>query len=94
MTGQTWTDMMYKVMNSEHAWSSFYFVLVILIMNFWILNLFVAVIIDAEAMSEERENDRNKGSKKASESSEEYVPQCGSIYYASSQPCNNGRVLT
>ncbi|KAK3818697.1 MAG: Ion transport protein-domain-containing protein [Benniella sp.] len=71
MTGQTWTDMMYKVMNSEHAWSSLYFVLVILIMNFWILNLFVAVILDAEAMSQDRENDRNKESKKASESSED-----------------------
>ncbi|KAK3818698.1 MAG: Ion transport protein-domain-containing protein [Benniella sp.] len=71
MTGQTWTDMMYKVMNSEHAWSSLYFVLVILIMNFWILNLFVAVIIDAEAMSEDREKDRNKENRKVHESSED-----------------------
>ncbi|KAF9983242.1 calcium channel protein [Modicella reniformis] len=44
MTGQTWTNMMYRVMDAEYSWSSIYFVLVILIMNFWILNLFVAVI--------------------------------------------------
>ncbi|KAF9195928.1 calcium channel protein [Haplosporangium sp. Z 11] len=44
MTGQTWTDLMYKIMDAEYAWSSIYFVLVVLVMNFWILNLFVAVI--------------------------------------------------
>ncbi|KAF9088892.1 calcium channel protein [Mortierella sp. AD031] len=44
MTGQTWTDLMYHIMDAEYAWSSVYFVLVVLVMNFWILNLFVAVI--------------------------------------------------
>ncbi|KAG0370046.1 calcium channel protein, partial [Gamsiella multidivaricata] len=44
MTGQTWTDMMYSIMDAEYAWSAIYFVLVVLVMNFWILNLFVAVI--------------------------------------------------
>ncbi|KAG0249803.1 calcium channel protein [Mortierella polycephala] len=44
MTGQTWTDLMYMIMDAEYAWSSIYFVLVVLVMNFWILNLFVAVI--------------------------------------------------
>ncbi|KAG0025903.1 calcium channel protein [Podila clonocystis] len=44
MTGQTWTDMMYSTMDAEYGWSSIYFVLVILVMNFWILNLFIAVI--------------------------------------------------
>ncbi|KAF9116172.1 calcium channel protein [Mortierella sp. AM989] len=44
MTGQTWTDLMYNVMDAEYSWSSLYFVLVVLVMNFWILNLFVAVI--------------------------------------------------
>jgi len=44
MTGQTWTDLMYHIMDAEYAWSSIYFVLVVLVMNFWILNLFVAVI--------------------------------------------------
>ncbi|KAF9390345.1 calcium channel protein [Podila verticillata] len=44
MTGQTWTDMMYSTMDAEYAWSSIYFVLVVLVMNFWILNLFIAVI--------------------------------------------------
>lgn len=44
MTGQTWTDLMYHIMDAEYAWSSMYFVLVVLVMNFWILNLFVAVI--------------------------------------------------
>ncbi|KAG0053161.1 calcium channel protein [Gryganskiella cystojenkinii] len=44
MTGQTWTDLMYKIMDAEYSWSSIYFVLVVLVMNFWILNLFIAVI--------------------------------------------------
>ncbi|KAF9959783.1 calcium channel protein [Mortierella alpina] len=44
MTGQTWTDLTYKIMDAEYSWSSIYFVVVVLIMNFWILNLFVAVI--------------------------------------------------
>ncbi|KAH7056641.1 Ion transport protein-domain-containing protein [Linnemannia elongata] len=44
MTGQTWTDLMYHIMDAEYAWSAVYFVLVVLVMNFWILNLFVAVI--------------------------------------------------
>ncbi|KAG0336009.1 calcium channel protein, partial [Podila humilis] len=44
MTGQTWSDMMYSIMDAEYGWSSVYFVLVILVMNFWILNLFIAVI--------------------------------------------------
>ncbi|KAG0229344.1 calcium channel protein [Actinomortierella wolfii] len=44
MTGQTWTDLMYVVMDAEYPWSSIYFVVVVLIMNFWILNLFIAVI--------------------------------------------------
>ncbi|KAI8359295.1 Ion transport protein-domain-containing protein [Mortierella sp. GBAus27b] len=60
MTGQTWTDIMYKMMDSEHGWSSIYFVVVILVMNFWILNLFVAVIVDAELTSEEDTKDRDK----------------------------------
>ncbi|KAF8927182.1 calcium channel protein [Dissophora ornata] len=44
MTSQTWTDMMYRIMDAEYSWSSIYFVIVVLVMNFWILNLFVAVI--------------------------------------------------
>ena len=44
MTGQTWSDLMYKIMDAEYSWSSIYFVLVVLVMNFWILNLFIAVI--------------------------------------------------
>ncbi|GJJ69887.1 voltage-dependent calcium channel [Entomortierella parvispora] len=44
MTGQTWTDLMYYIMDAEYSWSSLYFVLVVMVMNFWILNLFIAVI--------------------------------------------------
>ncbi|KAG0222605.1 calcium channel protein, partial [Mortierella sp. GBA43] len=57
MTAQTWTDIMYKIMDAEHGASSIYFILVILIMNFWILNLFVAVIIESESMSDDDEED-------------------------------------
>ncbi|KAF9362788.1 calcium channel protein [Mortierella sp. NVP85] len=64
MTGQTWTDMMYKIMDAEYSWSSVYFVLVILIMNFWILNLFVAVI--NEMFAKIRDDSSNNSAFKSS----------------------------
>ncbi|KAF8956496.1 calcium channel protein [Entomortierella lignicola] len=57
MAGQTWTDLMYRAMDAEHRWSSLYFVIVMVIMNFWILNLFTAVI--NEVFSEVREKPLN-----------------------------------
>jgi cell division protein FtsI/penicillin-binding protein 2 len=60
MTGQTWTDIMYKIMNSVDSLASIYFVVVILVMNFWILNLFVAVIIDAELSSKEESEETDQ----------------------------------
>ena len=64
MTGQTWTDMMYKIMDAEYSWSSIYFVLVVLIMNFWILNLFVAVI--NETFAKIRDDSSNNSAFKSS----------------------------
>jgi hypothetical protein len=46
-TGETWSDMMYYVMDTEYSWLSIYLVLVLFVMNFWILNLFVAVVSEA-----------------------------------------------
>ncbi|KAI8359294.1 Ion transport protein-domain-containing protein [Mortierella sp. GBAus27b] len=71
MTGQTWTDIMYKIMNSVDNLASIYFVVVILVMNFWILNLFVAVIIDAELTSDEASEETNQ---ETIADSEEIVP--------------------
>lgn len=41
--------MMYRFMDAENNWLSVYFVLVIFVMNFWILNLIVAVVSEALA---------------------------------------------
>ncbi|KAF9431383.1 calcium channel protein [Entomortierella beljakovae] len=65
MTGQTWTDLMYRMMNSEYKWSSIYFVLVVLVMNFWILNLFVAVI--NEMFAKIRDDSSNNSAFKSNE---------------------------
>ncbi|ORZ05510.1 Ion transport protein-domain-containing protein [Lobosporangium transversale] len=66
MTGQTWTDMMYRIMDAEYGWSSIYFVLVVLVMNFWILNLFVAVI--NEMFAKIRDDSANNSAFKSEDS--------------------------
>ncbi|KAF9913297.1 calcium channel protein [Linnemannia zychae] len=68
MTGQTWTDLMYHIMDAEYAWSAIYFVLVVLVMNFWILNLFVAVI--NEMFAKIRDDSSNNSAFSSSESSD------------------------
>ena len=35
---------MYDMMDAEYVFSSIYFILIVFIMNFWLMNLFVAVI--------------------------------------------------
>ncbi|CAG8454328.1 2140_t:CDS:10 [Diversispora eburnea] len=43
-TTQNWSDLMYKIMDAEYDWSSLYFVIAVIILNYWLINLFVAVI--------------------------------------------------
>ncbi|KAF9150964.1 calcium channel protein [Linnemannia schmuckeri] len=68
MTGQTWTDLMYHIMDAEYAWSASYFVLVVLVMNFWILNLFVAVINEMFAKIRDDSANNSAFSSESSES--------------------------
>ncbi|CAG8601362.1 11080_t:CDS:2, partial [Dentiscutata heterogama] len=42
---QNWTDLLYRTMDTDYGWSTLYFVLSLLILNFWLINLFVAVIV-------------------------------------------------
>lgn len=35
---------MYDMMDAEYVFASIYFILIVFIMNFWLMNLFVAVI--------------------------------------------------
>lgn len=35
---------MYRVMDSDFAFASIFFILTVVILNFWLINLFVAVI--------------------------------------------------
>ena len=71
MTGQTWTDLTYKIMDAEYSWSSIYFVVVVLIMNFWILNLFVAVI--NEMFAKIRDDSSHNSAFTSDSSTEKYV---------------------
>ncbi|EXX75511.1 Cch1p [Rhizophagus irregularis DAOM 197198w] len=43
-TIQNWTELMYRVMDSDFAFASIFFILTVVILNFWLINLFVAVI--------------------------------------------------
>ncbi|RIA89873.1 Ion transport protein [Glomus cerebriforme] len=43
-TTQNWTVLMYRVMDSDFDFASIYFILTVIILNFWLINLFVAVI--------------------------------------------------
>lgn len=43
---QTWTDRMYDMMNAEYFVACLYFVVVVIVMNFWLINLFIAVITE------------------------------------------------
>ncbi|KAL1918646.1 uncharacterized protein VTP21DRAFT_2668 [Calcarisporiella thermophila] len=43
---QNWTDIMYDIMDSEFGWACIYFIIIVIVMNFWLINLFVAVITE------------------------------------------------
>ncbi|CAG8737084.1 9234_t:CDS:2, partial [Acaulospora morrowiae] len=41
---QNWTSIMYNIMDAEYDWSSLYFIIAVIILAFWLINFFVAVI--------------------------------------------------
>ncbi|CEP08594.1 hypothetical protein [Parasitella parasitica] len=43
---QSWTDRMYDMMDAEYFVASLYFVIIVIVMNFWLINLFIAVITE------------------------------------------------
>ncbi|KAG2214396.1 hypothetical protein INT47_000952 [Mucor saturninus] len=43
---QSWTDRMYDMMDAEYFIASLYFVIIVIVMNFWLVNLFIAVITE------------------------------------------------
>ncbi|KAI9485974.1 MAG: Ion transport protein-domain-containing protein [Benjaminiella poitrasii] len=43
---QSWTDRMYDMMDAEYFVASLYFVVIVIVMNFWLINLFIAVITE------------------------------------------------
>ncbi|KAG9307249.1 hypothetical protein G9A89_017077 [Geosiphon pyriformis] len=43
---QNWSDLMYQTMDSDFDWAALFFLAVVLVLNFWIINLFVAVITE------------------------------------------------
>ena len=42
----TWTSTMYKVMSAEYFSSSLFFLVAIVVLNFWLMNLIVAVVVN------------------------------------------------
>lgn len=42
----TWTSTMYKVMSAEFFSSSLFFIVAIVVLNFWLMNLLVAVVVN------------------------------------------------
>ncbi|KAG0186357.1 calcium channel protein [Apophysomyces sp. BC1034] len=41
---QSWTDRMYDMMDAEYFVACLYFIIIVIVLNFWLINLFVAVI--------------------------------------------------
>ncbi|CAG8581095.1 8980_t:CDS:10 [Paraglomus occultum] len=41
---QNWTDIMYQTMDSDFDWSCLFFIVAVIVLNFWLINLFVAVV--------------------------------------------------
>lgn len=37
---------MYDMMDAEYVFASFYFIVIVIVMNFWLINLFIAVITE------------------------------------------------
>lgn len=48
-SAQSWTPIMYNVINTTSMGSLFFFVIAVVILNFWLLNLFIAIITDTFA---------------------------------------------
>ncbi|GLC62201.1 Caveolin-2 [Pleodorina starrii] len=46
LTGENWNDVMYDAMRTVSPWASLYFVGVILIGNYLVFNLFIAILLD------------------------------------------------
>ncbi|GFR46010.1 hypothetical protein Agub_g7488 [Astrephomene gubernaculifera] len=46
LTGENWNDVMYDTMNTVSSWASLYFVAVIVIGNYLVFNLFIAILLD------------------------------------------------
>ncbi|KAG0295245.1 calcium channel protein [Linnemannia gamsii] len=92
MTGQTWTDLMYHIMDAEYAWSAIYFVLVVLVMNFWILNLFVAVINEMFAKIRDDSSNNSAFSSESSDSKNQILnDSIKNFTYTESGPMSRGK---
>ena len=53
MSGEDWAPIMYSYMHCSGTWAAGYFVTMVLLMNFFLLNIFVAVILENFELSEE-----------------------------------------
>lgn len=53
---QSWTDRMYDMCDAEYLVASLYFIVIVITMNFWLINLFVAVINEMFAKVREDSN--------------------------------------
>ena len=49
----TWAPVMYNMMDAEFFISSLFFIVGVIVINFWLLNLFVAVITNTFSMIRE-----------------------------------------
>ncbi|KAG2176472.1 hypothetical protein INT43_005712, partial [Umbelopsis isabellina] len=53
---QSWTDRMYDMMDAEYVVACLYFIVIVIILNFWLINLFIAVINEMFAKVREDSN--------------------------------------
>eukprot|EP00198_Chlamydomonas_reinhardtii_P012109 XP_001701446.1 voltage-gated Ca2+ channel, alpha subunit [Chlamydomonas reinhardtii] len=70
LTGENWNDVMVNSMRTLSPWASLYFVCVILIGNYLVFNLFIAILLDNLQFTDElRKEDERTEARKANKSS-------------------------
>ena len=71
LTGENWNEVMHHTANTFGAWSCFFFIQIIIIGNFMLLNIFLAILlqytdglgneeVDYKTYKETQRNERNK----------------------------------
>ena len=66
LTGENWNEVMYDGMRHVSSWTCIYFVVLVVLGNYIILNLFLAILLDNFAAGDNEEGEEKNGSRPSS----------------------------